>query len=88
MMKNRGALIAIVLIVLVALVGVLFLSPIPQDSNYHNFADGRTILTSLCVGTVFTHVDYASALSLFQGIIFVGLRVLVSALMLSFSQIF
>ena len=45
MMKNRGALIAIVLIVLVALVGVLFLSPIPQESNYHNFADGRTILT-------------------------------------------
>jgi len=43
--KEKWALFIMVAIGLMALIGVLFLTPIPQDSNYHNFADGRTILT-------------------------------------------
>jgi len=42
--KEQRALIAIKVILFMALLGILFVNPIPQDSNYHNFADGRTIL--------------------------------------------
>ena len=42
MLKNRVLIMALISLLIV--VGVfLFVAPIPQDSNYHNFADGRTI---------------------------------------------
>jgi len=43
--KEKKALIAIVILGLIAFIGALFLSPVSQDFNYHNFADGRTIFT-------------------------------------------
>ena len=41
--KEKMALIVIIAIGFISILGMLFLSSIPQESNYHNFADGRTI---------------------------------------------
>ena len=39
--RERKILLTLLLLTLMALVGVLFLDAIPQDGNYHNFADNR-----------------------------------------------
>ena len=42
MLKNRLRIMALLSLIIV--IGVfLFMAPIPQDINYHNFADGRTM---------------------------------------------
>jgi len=41
--KEKIALITMISISFIALIGVLFINAIPQDCNYHDFADARTI---------------------------------------------
>ncbi len=43
-MTHSQKYLACILITLIAIVGTMLLSPVPQDPAYHNFADQRTIL--------------------------------------------
>jgi Ceramidase len=42
--KNSHRVIALLIVMIASLFGLLLLSPIPQDQNYHDFADQRTLL--------------------------------------------
>ena len=42
--KNSHRVIALLALMVASLVGLLWLPPIPQDQNYHDFADQRTLL--------------------------------------------
>jgi hypothetical protein len=43
-MKNSHRVIALLIVMIASLSGLLLLPPIPQDQNYHDFADQRTLL--------------------------------------------
>jgi len=42
--KNNHRVIAVLVLMIASLFGLLLLPPIPQDQNYHDFADQRTLL--------------------------------------------
>src|SRR5215467_10291438 len=42
--KNSHRVIGLLIVMIASLFGLLLLPPIPQDQNYHDFADQRTIL--------------------------------------------
>jgi hypothetical protein len=42
--KNSHRVIALLIVMIASLFGLLLLPPIPQDQNYHDFADQRTLL--------------------------------------------
>jgi len=42
--KNSHRVIAVLVLMIASLFGLLLLPPIPQDQNYHDFADQRTLL--------------------------------------------
>src|SRR6476660_2569292 len=42
--KNSHRVIAVLVLIIASLFGLLLLPPIPQDQNYHDFADQRTLL--------------------------------------------
>jgi len=56
--KEKNVLIAIFMITLFAIVGVLFIPAIPQDVNYHNFADERSIFHLSNFWNVVSNVPY------------------------------
>jgi hypothetical protein len=42
--KNSHRVIAVLVLMIASLFGLLLLPPIPQNQNYHDFADQRTLL--------------------------------------------
>lgn len=58
-MKPAHLKILIGVVVLMALMGALWVSPIPQDTHYHDFADQRTILGIPHFWNVVTNIGFA-----------------------------
>jgi len=56
--KRKNIIVIIFLVTLFAIVGVLFLPAIPQDINYHNFADKRNMFHLPNFWNVVSNVPY------------------------------
>ena len=56
--KEKIALVFMIIVTLLAMIGMLFISPIPQDINYHNFADNRGIFHVSNFWNVVSNVPY------------------------------